>query len=354
MIERNKRYGCLTVLDLGEEYLRLEEYHHSKEQYETHYKCQCKCGRIHFYSEKTLESNPKYCYYPVAISTRHTYSTRASNATSRKRDKYSAIECVELCDKTDCVPSEEYCNLYNSYKTKQLEKKERERQSNIAAMKRKKASNYDTDYSGMIYESLEVLECVNDSYEVIPETYSPSKRNIQYGSITVYKLYRCRCYLCGKEQKITCDKFGIYAPTQYGIRAYDGYWSDVKCDCHKISSFQWIVNKLLIEHKVSYRVEVSFPDLYGVSGTNLLRFDFGIYGKDGSLECLIECQGEQHYKAQDDYGGESQFRRQQKNDEIKRKYVESKGIKLVEIKYTHKKYEQVEAILIEKGILQRH
>ena len=125
-------YGCLTVLDLGEEYIHSEQYLHAQKDYaalqksldqyegiteesekvkkireystssftfdlnenpsevdrifkefvehrkywirqdiskllpklETHYKCQCKCGKIHFFDAKTIESTPKYCYYP--------------------------------------------------------------------------------------------------------------------------------------------------------------------------------------------------------------------------------------------------------------------------------------------------
>ena len=102
---------------------------------------------------------------------------------------------------------------------------------------------------------------------------------------------------------ITSNKFGIYPPTEYGVTAYYGYWSDLYCDCNPISSFQWIVNKILLESNVSYRVEVTFPDFYGIAGKSQLRYDFGILNSDGSILCLIECQGEQHYKSVDEFGG---------------------------------------------------
>ena len=134
MIEVNKKYGCLTVLDNGEEYksselhpIFVEEYKKAEEaarsildmidalkkmvddnpelmeiathtrypstekeeeffeknreltikinyeseydQYrkarakvERHYKCQCKCGKIHYFNQKTILSNPRYCF----------------------------------------------------------------------------------------------------------------------------------------------------------------------------------------------------------------------------------------------------------------------------------------------------
>ena len=105
------------------------------------------------------------------------------------------------------------------------------------------------------------------------------------------------------------------------------------------------------ENRVPYRVEVSFPDLYGVRQVNLLRYDFGIYDEDGKLQCLIECQGEQHYEPVEEFGGDLQFLLQQKNDDLKRKYAKEKGILLYEIPYKNKKYEKVERFLQERGVI---
>ena len=45
--------------------------------------------------------------------------------------------------------------------------------------------------------------------------------------------------------------------------------------------------KILKKNDVPYRVEVSFPDLYGVGNTNLLKYDFPVLNKDGTIKCLI-------------------------------------------------------------------
>ncbi len=60
---------------------------------------------------------------------------------------------------------------------------------------------------------------------------------------------------------------------------------------------------------------------------------------------MIECQGEQHYKPVDEFGGEVQFEMQKKNDELKRKYAAEHGLTLLEIPYKSKKFEKVEEFL---------
>lgn len=320
------------------------------EKLETHYKCRCKCGKIHYYTEQTIESCPKYCFYPVPISTRHTYSVKASNATYRKKQKYAGLECVELMDSSECVPDDKYCDYYNRYKEKQLAKKEEELNITVANLPRIYAKNYDVDYTGTQYESMLVEECTNDHLESVPTYGFTQQHHKVWHKITVYKQYRCRCILCGKEQLVTCDQFGVYPPTDYGYHAYYGYWSEISCDCHPISSFQWIVNKLLLDNKVPYQVECSFPDLCGVSGKEL-RFDFAVFDQQGAVRWLIECQGEQHYAPVEEFGGQSQYNIQVRNDQLKVNYAKTHGIPLLTISYKDKKYEKVESILKENSII---
>ena len=112
-----------------------------------------------------------------------------------------------------------------------------------------------------------------------------------------------------------------------------------------------IVNKILKENNVPYRVEVTFPNLYGVGNKTLLRYDFSILNLDGTIKCLIECQGEQHYKPIDEFGGKEQFEIQKKNDELKRKYATDHGITLLEIPYKNKKYENVKKFLKANAVI---
>ena len=340
--------------------VRVEDFNEAiedkrKERTIKKHKCKCRhCGKIRYYAEETIQTEPMFCYRPVYISTKHTYSTRASNATHRKEKRYQNNETICFVDnKSDFVPSDEYCDKWNEKRGRELKKQAEKEAAVIASLPRKHAENYDVYFTGLIYESLEVLECVNETLESDPNfDYDQRHRKI-YHDITVYKQYRCRCYLpkCRKEQFVTCNRFGIHPPTSYGATAYDGYWSSVECGCHPISSFQWIVNKLLIENKVPYCVEVSFSDLLGTSEEEPLRFDFAVYNEDGTEKCLIECQGEQHYKAVEEFGGELEFKKRVKHDILKREYAEAHGIPLIEISYKDKKYDKIKGILQKNGIL---
>lgn len=68
---------------------------------------------------------------------------------------------------------------------------------------------------------------------------------------------------------------------------------------------------------------------------NTLPFDFAIYNKDNSLHCLIEYDGEQHFKFIPHFHSvEEGFYEQQKRDNIKTKYCLDNNIKLIRIPYT--------------------
>ena len=284
----------------------IEDYENCK-----YYKCQCKCGLTQYLDEfHFLEKKHKYC-------------TDGNSLILQSVDYPTMAECG-------------------------LKKKQREKL--LASYKRVFDKSYDTDYTHTFHESLEVLECVDDHYEEL--TSWSDKRKKGGGTYIVYKLYRCRCYLCGREQLIKSSQFFISPPTEYGSHAYNGYYSGAYCNCHKISSFQWIVNKILMENNVPYRVEKSFPDLHGRNSTVLLRYDFAIFNSDGSIKCLLECQGEQHYKPVEEFGGMKQFEIQKQNDNLKRKYAAEHGITLLEIPYKIKKYENVKTYLRDKSIIE--
>ena len=53
-----------------------------------------------------------------------------------------------------------------------------------------------------------------------------------------------------------------------------------------------------------------------------------------SANLIIEYNGEQHYRAKKEWGGEKQLRWQQRRDAALRVYCEQEGIRLIEIPYT--------------------
>lgn len=297
-LEEEKQRFLKGEKSISNNFTSAETFDEWVERYRTarRYKVQCKCGNISFMSEEVLY---------------------------RKRHKVCGDACklieIRAKEKADTYP-------------------------------RKKHPNYDIDYTGTVFESLEVLECIDENLEGNPVVYDKRKKGKDGGCVTVYKKYRCRCYLCGKEYEFTCGDFWIRSD-DYGCRAQDGYYSNTFCDCHIISSFQWRTVDILRKHGVQYRVEVSFPELYGTERKNLLRFDFAIYDIDGNIKCLLECQGEQHYKPVEEFGGAYRFNAQVENDELKREYAKKHNIYLIEIPYTCNTYEKEEIFLRKQEII---
>ena len=64
-----------------------------------------------------------------------------------------------------------------------------------------------------------------------------------------------------------------------------------------------------------------------------LPFDFAVFNEDGSLKCLIEYQGIQHFKAIEVFGGNQMFQETQFRDKIKYNYCKEHNIPLYYITY---------------------
>ncbi|MDA1657933.1 hypothetical protein [Bacillus cereus group sp. TH150LC] len=264
------------------------------------------------------------------------------------RKSYKNYQCRCRCGKVYFLPERYFLGKKRRYCGDNCGIKQEHERKRIASYPRVKDESYDINYLYTTHESLEILECIDENYEGAVRVHN--KRTKDGGEVKVYKLYRCRCYLCGKEHKFKSSDFEIKT-RKFGPRAKDGYYCDAYCNCHKISSFQWRTIKILREHNVAHRVEVEFQDLYGVGKKNLLRYDFAVLGSGNSIKCLIECQGEQHSKPVDEFGGVSQYESQVENDKLKRVYAESHNIPLFEIKYTCNTYEKEMKFLKTAGII---
>lgn len=97
------------------------------------------------------------------------------------------------------------------------------------------------------------------------------------------------------------------------------------CGCKK-SKGEQIIATILNDNNILFEKEYYFEDLKTKDG-HYLRFDFKIEN------VLIEYQGIQHYKAVNFFGGEEQFKIQQKYDNMKRQYCKEHGLILIEIPY---------------------
>lgn len=90
------------------------------------------------------------------------------------------------------------------------------------------------------------------------------------------------------------------------------------------------IHNILTEYGIPFEEEYEFDDLMSSSGRKL-RFDFALFDDDGDLECLLEFNGIQHYKAIKHFGGARGLRHQQYNDNLKRQYCLKHNYKLVTI-----------------------
>ena len=102
------------------------------------------------------------------------------------------------------------------------------------------------------------------------------------------------------------------------------------CGCIGKSAGEAIIEVILKEMSIDFQQQYTFKDC--ISNKNYpLYFDFAIF-KNNKLHCLIEFQGQQHYKEIASFSETLADRIER--DEIKRKYCKNNNIPLIEIPYT--------------------
>lgn len=111
--------------------------------------------------------------------------------------------------------------------------------------------------------------------------------------------------------------------------------SKTGCPACKESRLEKETRRILIDYGYEFESQFYFDDLVGYFNVPL-KFDF-ITMQDENV-VLIECQGIQHREPTDFRGegrekAEERFQRQLKYDDMKRRYCEEKGYKLIEVWY---------------------
>lgn len=112
------------------------------------------------------------------------------------------------------------------------------------------------------------------------------------------------------------------------------------CGCISASSMESYIEKILIENNVDYKSQYTFDDCLSDNGKRL-RFDFAIT-KGDELFCLLEYDGEQHYKSVPFFGGDRDFENRKRRDQIKNEYCKSNNILLIRLPYylSHKEIKE--------------
>lgn len=103
------------------------------------------------------------------------------------------------------------------------------------------------------------------------------------------------------------------------------------CGCLSSSSSELFISKILDDNNIQYRQQYTYNDCVNLKG-NKLRFDFAII-KNNKVFCLIEYDGQQHYKSVPYFGGDSAFKTRQEYDNIKNQYCTQNNIPLFRLPF---------------------
>lgn len=178
-------------------------------------------------------------------------------------------------------------------------------------------------------KSSKLILPIDEARNLINEQFNKQLDLLEYTGR--HEKCKYRCLQCGQifTQKFDCLLGSSGCP---------------KCD-KKSSLGERAMAKILDENNIKYQQQV------GASGlnNNKQKFDFGIYNEQNELVYFIEIQGEQHYRAVDQWGGKEAFERRLELDENKRRYCQEYGIPLYEIKYFSKKFQNLDILPFWKG-----
>lgn len=110
------------------------------------------------------------------------------------------------------------------------------------------------------------------------------------------------------------------------------------CSCFTESKGERFISKFLNTLGISYIKQYKFKEC-----KNIKRLPFDFYLE--KYNTCIEYDGRQHFEPIEYFGGQSNFDKSIHNDNIKNKYCEDKGIKLLRIKYNENIEEKILSFL---------
>lgn len=137
---------------------------------------------------------------------------------------------------------------------------------------------------------------------------------------------RCRCE-CGNEKVVLAGSL------------FNG--DTTSCGCRKNSKAEENIDRYLYDINVSYGKQIRINDCVNPTTNHTLPFDFALFDNNKQIKCLIEYQGEQHYKDTGDFGRVQR----EVTDKIKKDYCISNNIQLYEIRYDQNEVEELKKIL---------
>lgn len=279
-----KTFGRLKVVDFADDYVSPSGKHRRR------WACQCLCGRKELVYVTTTDLKSGHtsscgCYF------------REKSASTKLKD-ISGMEFGRLTvlNKTN----------YKGKNTKWL-------------CQCRCGNTIEVSKPNLISGNTKSCGCLNK--EIIKEKCSLHLTGQIFGKLKVVKQvesYNGSTYwLCDCE----CGNTTIVS----GFHLNSGHTKS--CGCSR-SSGELDVISFMRNHDIVFEANKKFKGLVGVNGGQL-SYDFFLPDKN----ILIECQGEQHLKPINHFGGEEQFVIQQEHDRRKKKYALKNGYHLIEIFY---------------------
>ena len=170
--------------------------------------------------------------------------------------------------------------------------------------------------------------------EIASKTHLINLTQQKFGNLTVLQkagnientgeaIWKCQCD-CGKI---------IFVPG-YRLRAGQN-----SCGCLNSSNGVIKIIELLNKNNIPFETEKYFSDCKDM---NSLPFDFYI-----NNQYIIEFDGIQHFEPIEYFGGEKEFQKRQKHDQIKNEYCKKNNISLIRIPYNHLNNLCLEDLLLE-------
>lgn len=139
--------------------------------------------------------------------------------------------------------------------------------------------------------------------------------------------------------KVRCVKCGYEWESPIASIFYNG----TSCpSCCSSSKGEQKISHVLDENNIKFQPQYIFNDC---RYKKPLPFDNSILDENGNVLYLIEYHGEQHYHPIEYFGGEENFKTQQKRDEIKLEYCKKNNIPLLIIPYWD--YSKIEERILE-------
>lgn len=158
--------------------------------------------------------------------------------------------------------------------------------------------------------------CGKKEYFITPENLVGKK----FGRLTVLRQVESKDRRVMWECECECGNITIVD----GAHLKDGHTKS--CGCIGRSFGETYIGEALTKANIPYKREITFPDL---KDKKALRFDFGLYDSENNLFCLIEFNGEQHFRQGNNYYSDTTV----EHDKMKREYCKNNNIKLFDINY---------------------